>query len=160
MLLTRKQICSALIILISSTSGLLADEFTLAEEYLKQGKLDKANWIYHTSLEKNERVDEAHLGLAKSMNQAKKYDAALQYINKYLEANPDNREALQLRSQLYIISERWKEAVVDIKRLMPSEDNPGMYMLLNIAYENLDQRDLAKQAKAEYYRLEAGRQPE
>ena len=160
MLLIRKQIYSALIIFISGTSALLADEFIQAEEYLKQGKLNKANWIYYTSLEKNERVGEAHLGLAKSMKRAKKYDAALQHVNKYLEFNPDNREALQLRSQLYIISEQWKEAVVDIKRLMPSEDNPGLYMLLNIAYENLDQRDLAKQAKAEYYRLEAGRRPE
>ena len=79
---------------------------------------------------------------------------------EHLHADFQPLEALQLRSQLYIISEQWKEAVVDIKRLMPSEDNPGLYMLLNIAYENLDQRDLAKQAKAEYYRLEAGRRPE
>ena len=160
MLLSRKRISSAFIFfLMTCTSGLMADEFSQGEEYIKQGRFNKANWIYLSSLENNERVDEAHLGLAKSMKRAKKYESALQYINKYLEVNTNSREALQIRSQLFILLQQWKNAVADIKRLMPSEDNPGMYMLLNIAYENLDQRDLAKQAKAEYYRLEAGSQP-
>jgi len=160
MLLTRNQLFSVLVILLISTRGPMADDFARAEEYLEQGKLDKANWIYFSSLDKNERIDEAHLGLAKSMWHAKKYAASLQYVNKYLDSHPDNREALLLRSQLYILLQQWENAVADIKRLSPGEDNPNLFLLLNIAYENLDQRDLAKQAKAEYYRLEARRQPE
>lgn len=157
MLLTRKRLRRAVIIFLTIyTSGLPADEFSQAEEYLNQGKLNKANWIYYSSLNNNVRTDEAHMGLAKSMIQAGKYDAALQHINMYLETNTNSNEALKLRSQIFVLTQQWASAVADIKRTVPTDD-ADMYMLLNIAYQKLDQPELAKQAKDEFDRIQTGK---
>lgn len=157
MLLNRRRLTSACIFFLAAyTGGSAADEFAQAEEYLRQGNLNKANWIYFSSLNNNVRVDEARLGLAKSMMQARKYDAALQYVNAYLEANTNSDEALKLRSQIFVLTGQWANAVADIKRTMPTDD-ADMYMLLNVAYQKLDQPELAGQAKDEFERLQAGR---
>lgn len=126
-------------------------DFSKAEQYKKQGKYNKANWIYFASLENKTNITEAHYGLAESAYRKRNYKGALKRIHQVLKRDKNHSKALSLRSHISIQQQQWQKALDDIEQLQAlGQDSAEMYMQLDAIYSALGDRDAANAALNTY----------
>ena len=66
-----------------------------------QNVLDKAYRIYKDLLGQNKGNSDALFGIASILEKQQKFDLAIQFLTKAIEANPDNIEALLMRGRAF-----------------------------------------------------------
>jgi len=126
-------------------------DFSMADQYIKEGKHNKARWIYINAIDKKTHVLEAHLGLANLSYKKRKYNSALASINKVLSLDINHTEARLMRCYIYVYQEEWSKAFDELETLKQLDsDNPEIYALLDGVYAELGDHEASMKALNTY----------
>ncbi|MGY6650025.1 tetratricopeptide repeat protein [Wenyingzhuangia sp. IMCC45574] len=77
-------------------------ELNYAESLLWSNQFEKAEKFYEALIQKNDQSFAALLGYANTFSNLKKYDNALDYVNKALEVIPGNPNAMVSKKYIYL----------------------------------------------------------
>jgi tetratricopeptide (TPR) repeat protein len=68
-------------------------------------------------------TDDQLLSRAKAFNDLRRYEEALQDLNRALELDPNNTQALGLRGNTYLTMKRYEQALRDLNRALQLDPN-------------------------------------
>lgn len=142
--------------LLCLSSMTYASNLLLANDYYNKGDYNNSVYYYMKYSRSNPGSDEAKIGVARSNIKLHKYQKALLQLDKLIEVNPYNFDALSLRADILSIQKQWSRLLLDAEALIQIKplDKSG-YMYLDMAYVGLGDNQSAK-AAIERYKLISG----
>jgi tetratricopeptide (TPR) repeat protein len=110
--------------------------FVDGNNVFKDGHYERAAEYYLAALEENPRHFGAMIALANSYVQAKKYDKALNAIQRAIKADPDFGGAYAIRGIIYDHMGRYEQAMADYDKSLKMEPtvSKGMHWLDRLLY--------------------------
>lgn len=139
--------CSALLAGCATVSerelSLAFQRRQLADTKLSQGEVELAIQEYQRSLELFEGDPETHFGLAEAYRRKQKLDLAEQHLLAALKLRPDHHEARLNLGVIYLLGERWSEAIALFEELSsdPTFVRPAR-ALVNLGWARYKSGDL------------------
>ena len=120
--------------------------FYMANEYKKQGHIEKAISLYNDVLEKMPEYSWAYYNLAVVYNELQDYERTIFYLQKTIDTNPLDVEAVKLLIKIYARFKQPQNAISVAKALLEKQTNGDVYYLLAQIYENAGDITNAKKA--------------
>jgi protein O-mannosyl-transferase len=116
----------------------------LANAYMKQGQLDKAQVLYERALEINPGYVLVHINLSRVYATQRDYQKAVDILLEGLRRNPMHFQLYNNLAVLYNFLGQYREAAAYLQKGVALEpDNATVHFNLAVAYEQLGQLDEA-----------------
>ena len=103
----------------------------------------KAEWAFNNAIKKDKKFIDAYISLA-SLQLATKPDEAMNNCNEALKINPNSKQALVVRSQVFLQKQDYRSAIDDISRtIVLNPNDEEMFFIRGTYYQKFSQHQNA-----------------
>jgi len=122
--------------------------------YIKTKKNTEAINVLSQLLKLNEENADAHYLKGLVFEASDNKEAAIKSSRKAVELNPEYRKAYKKLAQLYYEQEDYENVIATVNEAIYTvKDDPDLYYMLGIAYDEIEESDLALNELRKGYRL-------
>jgi len=109
----------------------------------KLNSTQKAEWAFNNAIKKDKKFIDAYIALA-SLQIATKPEDAMNNCNEALKINPNSRQGLVVRSQVFLQKQDYRSAIDDISRaIVLNPNDEEMFFIRGTYYQKFSQHQNA-----------------